>query len=139
MPWFSFNKQPQIKRDYSISFFPIFAELGPAERQLVENKVRLVELKKGEIVYRKGESASAFYLVLTGRLRILRENGQIINHLHPGDYFGETSILTNRNHSATLEAKNDSIVLKIEKNDFLVLLKQIPSLSLHISKTLGHR
>ncbi len=139
MSWFSFKKKVQIKRDYSITFFPIFSELTPSEIELVESKVRLVELKKGEAVYRKGESETAFYLILTGRLRILRENGQIINHLHPGDYFGETSVLTNRPHSATVEALNDSVLLKIEKDDFLSLVKQIPSLSLHISRTLGHR
>ena len=139
MAWFAFKKKLPTKREYDITFFPIFAELGSAELKLVESKVRLFELKKGEVVYHHGEVPTAFYLILTGRLRILNERGDIINHLHPGDYFGETSILTNRTHSATIEVQNDSIVLKIEKEDFLTLLKEIPSLSLHISRTLGFR
>ncbi len=139
MTWFNFRKKIQAKWDYQITSFPIFAELGPSEQKLVEEKVRLVELKKGDMVYRRGEVATAFYLISSGRLRILRDDGSIINHLHPGDYFGETSLLTNRNHSATIQAQNDSILLKIEKDDFLSLVKGIPSLSLHISRTLGHR
>ncbi|MBI4387567.1 MAG: patatin-like phospholipase family protein [Candidatus Omnitrophica bacterium] len=139
MAWFGFKKKVQTTREYDITFFPIFAELSPSEINLVESKVRLFELKKGEFVYRCGEAANAFYLILTGRLRILNDHGDVINHLHPGDYFGETSILTNRNHSVTMEVQNDSIVLKIEKEDFLLLLKEIPSLSLHISRTLGYR
>lgn len=139
MAWFGFQRKIKVKSDYDITLFSIFSELSATERGLVEKKVRLFELKKGEVVYRKGELPSAFYLILSGRFRILKESGQVINHLHPGDYFGETSLLTNRPHSATIQALNDSIILKIEKEDFLSLIKEIPSLSLHISRTLGHR
>ncbi len=138
-PFFRFGKAAQPKKEYDITLFPIFTGLSQAEIKMVEEKIRLVELKKGECAYQKGEAASAFYVILTGRFQILRENGEVINHLHHGDYFGETSIITDHPHSATVQAKNDSIVLKIEKNDFLWLLKRIPALSLQISRTLGHR
>jgi len=138
-PFFRFGKQAQPKKDYDITLFPIFSGLSASEIKMIEGRVRLVELKKGEYAYRKGEAASAFYVILTGRFRILKDNGEVINHLHHGDYFGETSIITERAHSATVQAKNDSIVLKIDKDDFLWLLKHIPSLSLQISRTLGHR
>lgn len=138
MGWFGFKKKIESSHDYDITFFSIFSDLRPDELKLVENKVRLIELKKGEFVFKEGEEPTSFYLILSGRLRILR-SGQLITHLHPGDYFGESSLLTGKLHSATVDAQNDSIVLKIEKNDFLNLVKEIPSLSLHISRTLGHR
>ena len=134
-----FGKRAQSSREYNLSFFPIFSDLTPAQIQLVESKLRLVEVKKGDMAYKKGEAAHAFYLILTGRFRILREDGSVVNHLYPRDYFGETSILTDRAHSATVEAKSDSIVLEIAKEDFLKLLREIPSLGLHLCKTLGRR
>ncbi|PIQ86314.1 MAG: hypothetical protein COV74_05465 [Candidatus Omnitrophica bacterium CG11_big_fil_rev_8_21_14_0_20_45_26] len=139
MAWFNFLRKTQTKTDYEISLFPIFSELTPAEINVVQSKVRLVEFKKGETIYNKGEESDGFYLILRGRIVILKSDRQVINHLHAGDHFGETSLLAGRPHSATTEAQNDSILLKIAKKDFLLLLKEIPSLSLNISRTLGSR
>jgi len=139
MGWFSFLKKIQTKKEYDLSFFPIFSELSGAELNLIQTKVRLVQFKKGEVVYRKGEESGDFYLILRGRVVILRDNREVVNHLHAGDHFGETSLLINKPHSATVEAINESLVLRIQKNEFLSLLKDIPSLSLNISRTLGLR
>lgn len=139
MSWFNFKKKVDRHTPYPISGFPIFSELQSADIRMIEKKVRLHEVKKGEMVYQRGESAQAFFLILTGRFRVMGEDGNLINYLHPGEYFGETSILTNSSHSATVEAQNDSIVYQIAREDFVELVKEIPSLSLHISRTLGRR
>lgn len=137
--FFQFWKKSEPKSKISVSEIPIFSSLGPAELELIENKIRRVEYKRGDIVYRIGEKAEAFYIILLGRFRVLGLKGEILTILSQGDYFGESSILLNRNHSATIEAKNDGLVLRIEKKDFQNLISQIPSLSLHLSRTLGHR
>ncbi len=137
--FFQFWKKAEAKSKIPISEIPLFSQLGPAELELIESKIRRVEYKKGDIVYRIGEKAEAFYMILLGRFRVVGAKGETLTVLSQGDYFGESSILLGRDHSATVDAKNDGLVLKIDKKDFQNLLGQIPSLSLHLSRTLGHR
>ncbi|MBI3999569.1 MAG: patatin-like phospholipase family protein [Candidatus Omnitrophica bacterium] len=137
--FFQFWRKPETKGKIPFSEIPLFSALGPAELELIESKVRRMEYKKGDIVYRIGEKAEAFYIILLGRFRIIGPKGETLTILSQGDYFGESSILLGRDHSATIEAKNDGIVLKLEKKDFQNLLSEIPSLSIHLSRTLGHR
>ncbi len=137
--FFQFWKKTEAKSKIPISEIPLFSQLGPAELELIESKIRRVEYKRGDIVYRVGEKAEAFYMILLGRFRVISSKGDTLTVLSQGDYFGESSILLGRDHSATVEAKNDGLVLKIDKKDFQNLLGQIPSLSLHLSRTLGHR
>ena len=137
--FFQFWKKSEPKSKLPVLEIPIFSSLGPAEIELIESKIRRVEYKKGDIVYRIGEKPEAFYIILLGRFRVIGPKGETITVLGQGDYFGETSILLGRNHSATIEAKNDGLVFKIEKKDFQDLLTSLPSLSLHLSRTLGHR
>src|SRR3989338_5013310 len=134
-----FWKKAEPKGKVPVSEIPLFSTLGPAELELIESKMRRVEYKKGDIVYRVGEKAEAFYLILLGRFRVIGSKGETLAILSQGDYFGESSILLGRDHSATVETKNDGLVLKIDKKDFQELLTEIPSLSLHLSRTLGHR
>lgn len=137
--FFQFWKKPEVKTKLPISDIPLFSALGPNELELIESKMRRVEYKKGDIVYRIGEKPEAFYIILLGRFRVVGGRGETISILSQGEYFGESSILLGRDHSATIETKNDGIILKIEKKDFQNLLSEIPSLSLHLSRTLGHR
>lgn len=142
--FFRFGKKspPKAKLpvfQYSLSEIPLFSSLGPSELKLIEEKIRRVEYKKGDSVYRVGEEADAFYIILSGRFRVLNPRGTVLATLSHGDYFGESSLLLSRPHSATVEAKNDGLVLKITKDDFVKLLSAIPSLSVHLSRTLGHR
>ena len=137
--FFQLWKKTEPKSKLPFSDIPLFSSLGPAELELVESHVRRVEYKKGDIVYRVGEKAEVFYIILLGRFRVISPKNETIVVLSQGDYFGESSILLNRPHSATVEAKNDGLVLKIDKKDFQNLLSEIPALSLHLSRTLGHR
>ncbi|MBI1978057.1 MAG: patatin-like phospholipase family protein [Candidatus Omnitrophica bacterium] len=137
--FFQFFKKSDPKTKIPVHEIPLFSSLGPAELNLIENKIRRVEYKKGDIIYRIGEKAEAFYMILLGRFRVMGSRGETFTILSQGDYFGESSILLGRPHSATVEAKSDGLVLRIDKKDFQELLSEIPSLSLHLSRTLGHR
>jgi len=139
-----FNKKSEDRenREYSIDEIPLLALLALNEKKFVEEKVRLVEYRKGDQVYRQGENPDAFYMVLAGRFRVLvptGNHGRTVTCLFRGDYFGEISLLTGKPHSVTVEAMNDSLVLRLDKDDFNELLRRAPSFSLHLSRLLGLR
>lgn len=143
MGLFPFGRKLEASKGYSFAEISLFSNLSPAEMRLLEKKFRIVEFKRGDLVYEEGKPADAFYVIVSGRFRVFQkargEDEKNLVYLYRGDYFGESSLLTDQTHSASVEARSDGLLLKLDKADFLKTLSQIPALSLHLSRTLGHR
>lgn len=143
MPLFPFSKKIDLSKEYSLQNIPLFSTLSGMEIKTIEKGVRLVECKKGDMIYEQGQEGEAFYIIISGRFRVLQRSRsgalKVIAHYHRGDYFGEISILTEKPHSVSIQAINDALIFKIDKKDFLKLISEIPSLSLHLSRSLGMR
>ncbi|MBI3314285.1 MAG: patatin-like phospholipase family protein [Candidatus Omnitrophica bacterium] len=144
MGLFEFGRKLDLAKEYSLEDIPLFSSLSGSDQKLVEKQARLVQYRRGDIVYEEGTKADAFYVVISGRFRLFHaaqahEMEQTLLYFYRGDHFGETSLLTGRAHSATVEAKSDGLILRMEKDDFLKLVNDIPAISLHLSRTLGHR
>lgn len=143
MALFPFGRKLESGRGYSFSEIPLFSSLSPTEIRLIEKKTRLVEYKRGDIVYEEAKPSDAFYVIVSGRFRVFQksrgEEDKTLAYLYRGDYFGESSLLTGQLHSATVEARSDGLLLRLDKDDFLKVLSEIPALSIHLSRTLGHR
>lgn len=144
MNFFSFGRKikPEVKEGYFRESIPLFSSLTPDEKNLIEQNSRLVGFKRGDIVYREGVAPDAFYVIISGRFRLFTrahgtEKETTLLYFYRGEHFGETSLLTGNVHSASVEAKTDAVALKISSDDFHKLLKQIPALSLHLSRSLG--
>lgn len=102
----------------------------------------IIEYRKEDFVYREGDRADAFYCVATGRLKVSITAGakqEDIEVIGRGKYFGVISILTGEAHSATVQAINDSIILKIPKDDFDKILKRVPRLYAYLGQALSRR
>ncbi|MDP3919575.1 MAG: patatin-like phospholipase family protein [Candidatus Omnitrophota bacterium] len=144
MGLFQFGRKIEASKEYSLSDIPIFSSLTTAEHRLIEKMARIVEFKRGDIVYHEGAASDALYVVIAGRFRLFTtarggETTETLIFFYRGDHFGEASLLTNKPHSATAEAKRDSLVLRLDKDDFLKLIQDIPGIALHLSRALGHR
>ncbi|MFA7001638.1 MAG: patatin-like phospholipase family protein [Candidatus Omnitrophota bacterium] len=144
MALFSFGRKSEGAKEFFLGEIPLFSALTVSEQRLIEKTGRLIEVKRSDVVYHEGDPGDAFYVVISGRFRLFRKARsnfpeETLIFFYRGDHFGETSLLTNQSHSASVEAKSDGLVLKLEKPDFLKLVHDIPSISLHLSRSLGHR
>jgi NTE family protein len=144
MNLFSFWKKskPEVKEGYLTEPISLFSSLAPAEQALIEQHSRLVGFKRGDIVYEEGTVPDAFYIIVSGRFRLFTrargpEKESTLLFFYRGEHFGETSLLTGSVHSASVEAKTDAMALKISAESFQQLLKEIPALALHLSRSLG--
>jgi len=121
----------------------LFTPLTESQLALVAQRCRIADYEKDSLIYRQGDPADAFYGLVSGRVRVFVQHGgekqETLEILHPGDYFGTISILTNEPHSVTTQAINDSILIKIKRSDFDALLRQIPEIAIHLSTTLSRR
>ncbi len=122
---------------------PLFAELSQSAQKLIEEKAYVAEYRKDHILYREGSPPDSFYCIVSGRAQVFVRTPsggeKTLIYLHRGDYVGIISLLTNEPHSATVRIINDSIILRIDKEHFDVLLKEVSQLAISLSQSLSRR
>ncbi|MGH2933139.1 MAG: peptidase domain-containing ABC transporter [Gaiellaceae bacterium] len=90
-----------------------------------------VEAPAGELVIREGDPPGPLYVVEAGRLRAFRsENGATrnVDFLRTGDFFGERSLFLDEPRAASVEALDDSTLLRLPEAIFRKLLAEQPEL-----------
>jgi ATP-binding cassette subfamily B protein len=93
----------------------------------------------GDIIVRQGDPADSFYLLTHGRARALKikDDGQEIplGALKPGDSFGEAALADGGVRSASVRCSTAVDVLRIDRDDFLKVVEQVPDLKHYIEMT----
>lgn len=71
--------------------------------------------KKGDMIIREGDEDRSFYVVLSG-LADVEKNQQRIHTVQPGDCFGEMGYLAQTRRTASVVAKTDVSMMKINSS-----------------------
>ncbi len=104
----------------------IFKSVKSDTLKYVLESSKIIELTKGEHIFRDKEEISNVYFLIEGKISIYKisDNGQkrVIFILDKGKLLNEFSI-ENTTASANGEAFEDSIILSINKNDLLEFMK----------------
>ena len=100
-----------------------------------------VSVPAGTRIVSQGEDPEFFYVIQSGRVRVFRETADRIQtnltELKVGAYFGEVALVTGQPRSASVEALEDSTLIKVSKEEFDRLLDQNPQLARHIIQQLA--
>ncbi len=86
----------------------------------------------GEILYRAGDDAPSFFVVLDGEVEIVRTepNGDVIVATHgPGRFLGELNLLTGQRPYLTARVSRSGRVLVVEPHALRELMGTLPDLS----------
>ena len=82
----------------------LFAALPQAERDecfdYLRDKVELVRVDPGQMIFEQGEPADHFYMIRLGFVKVSRNYAgqeRVLNYLGPGAYFGEIGMLSQLN------------------------------------------
>lgn len=100
--------------------------------------------QSGELIFSQGEEATAFFIVLGGKVQIYkisREGKEMILHLFgPGDIFAEVPIFSGiPKYPANSLCLEDTEVLAIQGSGFQTLVRQYPDLALNMLSVLAQR
>jgi ATP-binding cassette subfamily B protein len=97
----------------------------------------------GEVIVRQGDEADAFYILTSGRARVVKETARgeeiSLTTLHPGDEFGEQALLEGGARTATVRCSTEVEVLRLDRKDFLQLLTEYPKLKSALDIMMRHR
>ena len=91
--------------------------------------------KAGDIVFCEYEPGDTFYLIQSGRVKIVKIFGSIektIDILKPGEFFGEMALLENAPRSASIVAIEDCKLLEFNRDNFEVLMTGNPQVALKL-------
>lgn len=110
-------------RDDATPPSPLVTGLPRVHLLTLKARMERIELKRGEMLVRQGASCQYFHLLEEGRLRAggRRSRGGDADIL-PGDGFGEDLLVANEPHDTTVTALEDSIVLRLPREEFLTLV-----------------
>jgi magnesium transporter len=117
--------------------------LDPHDIDQLARQLDEVRLKPGEIILHEGESEStSLFIIVEGEIEITHGHGRGLVELavlHPGQYFGELSLFDGAPRSATATARTESVLLRLERQDFLAYLKKDPDAAILLITELGAR
>lgn len=114
----------------------IFKGLDSGLLKQLAGQLKEAKFKAGAQVFREGMKADAFYIVDSGEVVISKElgpgNEKILAMLGPGSVFGEMAFFSDSPRTAKAAAKNESVLWKIERADFLGFIEKEPKAGLRI-------
>ena len=97
----------------------------------VRDRFEEVRYAFGDVIFREGEEVDAFYVLVSGRVRVLKEKADgeelTLQRLEPGDAFGEALLYAGgRRAEATVRCTTAVEVLRLGRTDFDRLLREFP-------------
>jgi len=122
-----------------LSGFSIFKNLGESEIRDIITFLRLDKFDEGEIILRKGEPGRSLFIIVSGKVEVLSDDGMSIAFMGTGEVFGEMSLLSGDPVGATIKVVEPSTVLYIGAKDFKRILNEMPSLQLNFTRLLARR
>jgi small-conductance mechanosensitive channel len=119
-------------REALLSHVDLFRGFDAAERADLAAKMRPRELTAGEAVVRQGDAGELLYVLAEGILdvELVRDEATLVrDRIVPGEVFGEVSLLTGQQRTATVTAAFDSLAYEIHRNDLDPILHRRPEIA----------
>ncbi|MCJ7774281.1 MAG: cyclic nucleotide-binding domain-containing protein, partial [Desulfobacterales bacterium] len=97
------------------------------------------EYDAGSNIFVEGESSQDLYMLVSGKLDVLKGEKKITDISTPGSLFGEMSFLLGDKRTATLKAASKVKTICIPKDQISLFLLEFPDASREITKLLAQR
>ena len=130
----------KIKLLQSVS---LFWDLTEKELGYISEKMVLRHYEAGQMILLEASEGEQCFFVTEGSVKITRlsKDGRevILAILNDGDFFGEMSLLDGESRSANVIALDDTKVLTLNRNDFLLVIKEYPQIAIQLLKEMALR
>jgi CRP-like cAMP-binding protein len=122
---------------------PFFHALSDLIIDQLAPRAIIRKVKRGSVVFRKGDIGSKLYAVCAGAVRVSApsEEGKdaIFNLIVPGEIFGEIAFLDGGQRTADAVVIESGELMVIERRDFIPLLREHGDLSIRLIEILCDR
>lgn len=112
----------------------VLGVLDATDRHYLVSRSTRRTIDRGEILFLEGDRSDSVLVLISGHMNVLRyssDGGQfIMNTVVPGDTIGEVGVLSKSPRSATVQATEQSVVLKLAGSVIIDLLSERPALAI---------
>jgi cAMP-dependent protein kinase regulator len=105
---------------------PFFSVLSEDLLRMAIDRVNLVTLAPGQLLFARGDPGDTLYVVALGEVGVLVPSE--VARLHEGDFFGEIALLSDRPRTATVRATVATHVLALDRPLLHDLVRASPAL-----------
>jgi len=120
-----------------------FENLPDDVTESIANKVERHILKKGDAMIEIGDKSDSVFIIRDGWVKIVipeKKEGEIVlNHLGPGEFVGELSLIDQKPRSASVIALSKVEALELSRKDFLDVLNGFPMMGLYVISNISSR
>ena len=117
---------------------PLFSGLDNRRLQRLGMLADEVDVPAGKLLMKQGENGSEMMVIVSGSVAVDR-NGERLNTLGPGDFFGEIALLDRGPRTATVTAEEPTRLLVISHREFHSLMEEFPEVAAQVLNSLAHR
>jgi CRP/FNR family transcriptional regulator, cyclic AMP receptor protein len=121
---------------------PLFESLEEEDLAALVSKLREERKEANQTVFEQGDEGDAMYVIVEGAIDIVAGAGKqrvTLASLFKQQYFGELSLLDGAPRSAMAVAARDTVLLALERDDFVEFIKRRPEAALAIMHEIGER
>lgn len=130
------SAKPQILEGLQHS--QLFSGLSIEQKQVVASRCSIEDLQPDSVLYEKDSDSTALYIVLDGTAEIKPDPSRsAVGSVSTGECLGELSILTGKQHSASVQALTAMKVVSIPGDTLLRLLKRRPDIGVLVYRNLA--
>ena len=121
----------------------LFWDLDKTELGYISDKMVSKKFENGNLIFLEESEGKNLFFVVEGSVKVTRlsKDGRevILAMLNAGDFFGEMSLLDGEARSANVIALEETEVLSLNRDDFLVVLHDYPKIAIQLLKEMTSR
>jgi serine/threonine protein phosphatase PrpC len=110
----------------------LFQKISEAERLLVAPYFEYQAYDAGDVVCREGDEGDSLFVVVSGKLRVTFQRAHLID-IQPGGWAGEIALAREGRRTATLTARERTVLLTLSRQRFQEILRRKPALGAQLA------
>jgi uncharacterized membrane protein len=128
---------------HELKRIPLFSNMDEEElRELLSIMTERI-FQPGQLAMQSAESESAFHIIESGEAEIWLTDTDgkkvVLDRLGPGKFFGELSMLSGDQRSASATSRGELITLELERDEFFDFIRRRPDAGLDVLTELAER
>jgi PAS domain S-box-containing protein len=99
----------------------------------------MITFESDQIIFLEGDDSQDLYILVSGKLDILKGNKKLADITEPGNLFGEMSFLLGSKRTATAKTREKVKALRIPKEEISEFLEKFPEVTEDVTRLLARR
>jgi CRP-like cAMP-binding protein len=118
---------------------PLFSGLSRRNLKRIAEVTQVAHRSKGAMLVAAGApGATSFYVIVEGTVDVVK-NGETVNQLGPGSFFGELGVIDGGRRNASIVATSEVTALRMTRAAFKQVMTEEPGIAYRVMESLVAR